>query len=43
VARDVGVDQPLTYDDVELDDGSTILQLRRLQDRLLGDGAASRG
>ena len=43
VVRDVGVDQPLTYDDVELDDGSTILQLRRLQDRLLGDGAASRG
>jgi predicted homoserine dehydrogenase-like protein len=43
VVRDVGVDQPLTYDDVELDDGSIILQLRRLQDRLLGDGAASRG
>jgi predicted homoserine dehydrogenase-like protein len=38
VVRDVGVDQPLTYDDVELDDGSTILQLRRLQDQLLGDG-----
>ena len=43
VVRDVGLDQPLTYDDVELDDGSTILQLRRLQDRLLGDGAANRG
>src|SRR5215203_324039 len=38
VVRDVGVDQPLSYDDVELDDGSTILQLRRLQDQLLGDG-----
>jgi predicted homoserine dehydrogenase-like protein len=36
VVRDVPVDQPLTYDDVELDDGSTILQLRRLQDQLLG-------
>jgi predicted homoserine dehydrogenase-like protein len=39
VVRDVAVDQPLTYDDVELDDGSTILQLRRLQDQLLGDGS----
>ena len=38
VVRDVAVDEPLTYDDVELDDGSTILQLRRLQDQLLGDG-----
>jgi hypothetical protein len=27
-------DQPLTYDDVELDDGSTILQVRRLLDLL---------
>jgi predicted homoserine dehydrogenase-like protein len=36
VVRDVPVDQPLTYEDVELDDGSTILQLRRLQDQLLG-------
>ena len=36
VVRDVPIDQPLTYDDVELDDGSTILQLRRLQDSLLG-------
>ena len=32
----------LTYDDVELDDGSTILQLRRLQDSLLGDGNGRR-
>ena len=36
VVRDVAIDQPLGYDDVELDDGSTILQLRRLQDQLLG-------
>jgi predicted homoserine dehydrogenase-like protein len=35
VVRDVGVDEPLTHDDVELDEGSTILQLRRLQDSLL--------
>ena len=35
VVREVPVDQPLTYDDVELDDGSTILELRRLQDLLL--------
>jgi hypothetical protein len=28
-------DQPLTYDDVELDDGSTILSVGRLQDLLL--------
>jgi hypothetical protein len=31
-------DQPLTYDDVELDDGSTILQVRRLLDLLLWNG-----
>ena len=42
VVRDVAIDQPLTYDDVELDDGSTILQLRRLQDLLLGNGAGNR-
>jgi predicted homoserine dehydrogenase-like protein len=35
VVRDVAVDQPLTHDDVELDEGSTILPLRRLQDQLL--------
>jgi predicted homoserine dehydrogenase-like protein len=35
VVRDVGIDRPLTYDDVELDNGSTILQLRRLQESLL--------
>jgi hypothetical protein len=28
-------DQPLGYDDVELDDGSTILQVGRLLDLLL--------
>jgi predicted homoserine dehydrogenase-like protein len=42
VVRDVPIDQPLTYDDVELDDRSTILQLRRLQDSLLGNGNAQR-
>jgi predicted homoserine dehydrogenase-like protein len=31
VVREVPVDQPLTYDDVELDDGSTILQAGRLE------------
>src|SRR5918994_918272 len=30
--------RPLTYDDVELDDGSTILQVRRLQDLFLRNG-----
>jgi predicted homoserine dehydrogenase-like protein len=38
VVREVPVDQSLTYDDVELDDGSTILQVRRLQDLLLWNG-----
>ena len=38
MVRDVGIDQPLTHDDVELDESSTILQLRRLQDSLLGTG-----
>lgn len=36
--RDVAEDQPLTFDDVELDADSTILDLRRLQDRLVGSG-----
>lgn len=35
VVRDVGVDQLLTYDDVEIDTSTTISQLRALQDRLL--------
>src|SRR4029453_1748533 len=39
VVRDVAIDQPLTHDDVELDESSTILQLRRLQDSLLGTAA----
>jgi predicted homoserine dehydrogenase-like protein len=34
VTRDVPIDQPLTYDDVELDPASVIVQLRRLQDSL---------
>jgi len=34
VTRDVPVDQPLTYDDVELDPDAVIVQLRRLQDSL---------
>jgi predicted homoserine dehydrogenase-like protein len=38
VVREVPVDQPLTYDDVELDDGSTILQVGRLLDLLLCNG-----
>jgi predicted homoserine dehydrogenase-like protein len=38
VVRDVPIDQPVTHDDVELDESSTILQLRRLQDSLLGTG-----
>lgn len=32
VVRDVAVDRPLTYDDVELDESSLIVQMRRLQD-----------
>jgi predicted homoserine dehydrogenase-like protein len=43
VVREVPVDQPLTYDDVELDDGSTILQLRRLQDLLLRNAPSAAG
>jgi predicted homoserine dehydrogenase-like protein len=39
IVRDVAVDTPLTYDDVELDYGQTIVQLRALQDRLYGTGA----
>ena len=35
LTRDVPIDQPLTYDDVELDPASVIVQLRRLQDALL--------
>src|ERR687898_519792 len=35
VVRDVAIDQALAYEDVELDESSTILQLRRLQDQLL--------
>ncbi|HEX9342531.1 MAG TPA: SAF domain-containing protein, partial [Actinomycetota bacterium] len=34
VTRNVPVDQPLTWDDVELDPDSVIVSLRRLQDRL---------
>ncbi len=36
VTKDVEMGQTLTYDDVDLDDGSMIRQLRRLQDRDLG-------
>jgi len=38
VVREVPVDHSLTYDDVELDDGSTILQVGRLLDLLLCNG-----
>jgi predicted homoserine dehydrogenase-like protein len=39
VTRDVPVDQPLTWDDVELDPGSVIVSLRKLQDRLFDSNA----
>ncbi|MBI4940073.1 MAG: oxidoreductase [Actinobacteria bacterium] len=38
VVRPVARDQVLTYDDVELDESSTVVMLRRLQDRLLAGG-----
>jgi predicted homoserine dehydrogenase-like protein len=34
VVRDVSADQPLTYDDVELDTDSAVVQMRALQDGL---------
>lgn len=37
VVRPVAIDQPITYDDVELHEPSTILALRRLQDRWMAD------
>jgi predicted homoserine dehydrogenase-like protein len=40
VVRDVAVDQVLTYADVEIDAGTTIAQLRALQDRLLDGNPA---
>lgn len=33
--RDVAIGQALTYADVELDEGQTVVQLRRLQDQML--------
>lgn len=36
--RDVAQGTPVTYDDVELDEGKTIVILRKLQDALLADG-----
>lgn len=36
--HDVPVDHLLTYDDVELDESSTIVRLRRLQDRMTDSG-----
>jgi predicted homoserine dehydrogenase-like protein len=41
LARDVDVDHILTYDDVELDAGTTIYQLRALQNQLLATEPAS--
>ena len=41
VVREVPVDQPVRYEDVELDEGSTILQLRRLQDSMLRNGQSA--
>jgi len=39
MTRDVPVDQPLTWDDVELDPSSVIVSLRRLQDRLFTENS----
>jgi predicted homoserine dehydrogenase-like protein len=36
LTRDVAIDQPLTYDDVELDPNAMIVKLRGLQDAMLG-------
>jgi predicted homoserine dehydrogenase-like protein len=38
VVRDVEIDTPLTYDDVELDVDSVIVSMRAMQDRLGRDG-----
>jgi predicted homoserine dehydrogenase-like protein len=38
--RDVPVDHTLTYDDVELDESSLIVRMRRIQDSMDQDGAA---
>jgi predicted homoserine dehydrogenase-like protein len=40
VVRDVAADQVLTHADVEIDAGTTIAQLRALQDRLLDGNPA---
>ena len=37
LTRDVPVDQMLTYDDVELNEASTIVQMRRIQDAMAKD------
>ncbi len=39
--RDVPVDHLLTYDDVELDESSTIVRLRRMQDEMAASGVPS--
>jgi predicted homoserine dehydrogenase-like protein len=39
LTRDVAVDQMLTYDDVELNESSTIVQMRRIQDAMSKDTA----
>lgn len=38
VKRNVKAGDPLTYDDVEIDESQTIVQLRRLQDQFLASG-----
>ena len=38
LTRDIDVDQVLTYDDVELDESSVIVRMRRHQDALLSGG-----
>ena len=39
LTRDVPVDAMLTYDDVELDESSTIVTMRRIQDAMLSKDA----
>lgn len=43
VTRDIAVHQPITYDDVELDQSLAIVRLRRQQDKLLSSSEAGGG
>ena len=40
LTRDVPADHMLTYDDVELDESSTIVRMRRIQDAMAEDEPA---